>query len=927
MQPVAIAPQSGDLLKLPIRMCAKSRLASLAAAIGILAVCCFGASANAQTATLIATNQNIFVGANFNGIYTNSQLRVVLTNASAANIDTLAVSGAPSGVTIAFSTNASPYATASNPLVFTNSWNPVWYSVAVTNVAKGIYPLTFTCSGAASASVVVNLIVGTLWTNSTQVPSLADVQWGTGANWSAGAPGSSDDAIFQDFGNTNYVNASVTVNSLTFLAQQSATNQNMLIAPGQSLRVAGTNSFTLNNDSYTTLAKVYSLNIFGSTGASLVVSNKQGIFSVNSCQGTGGATTGMQLNMTNLDYFSAVVSRFGLGDWTMVKAGGVAANELASTPTGAGGVSFAKTNFIAAYSVGDYALTNFNPTFAISLLKQGDTFNNGSASTINLGISNVIQAESLALAQNRAGGNPNYLRFNPIFTNVAFASMPYVSFRNTNGGRMNMVGIGIDSGTANPGSNTRGRMDFYGGIVDMLVDTIWLGRDRTGSVVTNTGAVALGILNFSGGTIDVNTLIAGYQAYTNNSPGQGTIQVGGVANSTAVLIVNSNLTLGYTAGDFTATSGSLVSGTTSGQITILTNGIVRAKQITVGQIPGQLSPNRITISPGGTLEVSNTVADSGHRLQQLINTGGTNVIHMNGTSTLIYCSNALISAGSKITIGAPVGSVVLNTAIPVISFLNNGGSAGSYSWSGIAPFGVNVSVTTSGSSVDVTLSTGTPKTVRWVGNINSIWDTSTKNWLDTATSLSTNFVTGDKVIFDDTASQFNIDVTGDIVPSQAGTGIAMTNTTMPYTFSTTSAGRLLGGASLVKQGANSLTVDLYTEFGASLAQGSLAITVAGTVGSVVSAAGTAFSNVGTVIGNVASAGTANNTGSISGGLTAKTSGLVTNDVGGTVTGGLATEDGSFLYNAGTLTGIGSATIVSNATFINTGTIANGLLIL
>jgi len=82
-------------------------------------------------------------------------------------------------------------------------------------------------------------------------------------------------------------------------------------------------------------------------------------------------------------------------------------------------VSFAKTNFITANFPGDYDLTNVNPRFSISLLQNGDPFNNGSATSLNLGISNVIRAESLGLGLNRAGGNPNNLRFNPVFTNSA----------------------------------------------------------------------------------------------------------------------------------------------------------------------------------------------------------------------------------------------------------------------------------------------------------------------------------------------------------------------------------------------------------------------------------------------------------------------------------------------------------------------------
>ena len=50
---------------------------------------------------------------------------------------------------------------------------------------------------------------------------------------------------------------------------------------------------------------------------------------------------------------------------------------------------------------------------------------------------------------------------------------------------------------------------------------------------------------------------------------------------------------------------------------------------------------------------------------------------------------------------------------------------------------------------------------------------------------------------------------------------------------------------------------------------------------------------------------------------------MTNDVAAPVRGGLGMESGSFLYNAGTFTGIGTATIPTNSFFVNAGTIANG----
>src|SRR3569833_2888039 len=408
-------------------------LSQAALALIFLAAFCFGSSAQAQTA-LLATNQNIYVGANFSGVYTNSQLRAILAGTGSDPV-TLSASGAPAGATILFSTNA--FTSSGNPLVITNSWNPIAYSVAVTNVAPGVYPLTFTLTGATNAaSATVDLIVGNLWINSTPT---GDVSWGNGANWSQGTPPApGDNVMFQDAsGKTNFVNASYTIDSLSFLPVTSGAAFTMLIGQGQTLSVVGTNSFTANSDSITGSSKTYSLNIYG-PGATLVVSNKQGNFSINSSQGTGGATSGAAVYMTNLDNFAASVNRLGLGDWTMVKGGGVAANEMASG-SGAQGVSYAKTNVIMAFYQGDYALTNYNPTFAISLFKEGDQFNNGSAQTVNLGISNIIMADCFAVAQNKAGGNPNFLRFYPPFTNNLAANMPVATFRNTNGGRMNLV--------------------------------------------------------------------------------------------------------------------------------------------------------------------------------------------------------------------------------------------------------------------------------------------------------------------------------------------------------------------------------------------------------------------------------------------------------------------------------------------------------
>jgi len=146
-------------------------------------------------------------------------------------------------------------------------------------------------------------------------------------------------------------------------------------------------------------------------------------------------------------------------------------------------------------------------------------------------------------------------------------------------------------------------------------------------------------------------------------------------------------------------------------LTILTNGIVRANQITVGQLATAQSANRITINAGGTLDVTNTIGNATITLPSMINNGGTNILHMNGANTLIYCSNVTALAGSKISIGS-VDNQVLGTPIPVIHFTNST-TPNNFGWSGVAPAGSMLFIGASVDSILVTLNTGVPKKVRW----------------------------------------------------------------------------------------------------------------------------------------------------------------------------------------------------------------------
>ena len=172
-----------------------------------------------------------FVGANYSGTYSNYQIRVILPNTQLDPIFLEALNP-PAGVTMTFLTNN-----------FTDS-STVMMLLAVTNLAKGTYPITIQASNTVTAAVtssnLVNILAGVLWVSPTNGTTPL---WSLGANWSTGVtPGPTDDVLFEDAGfNTNIMDASFTVGFTDYIRNNSGASHATLMVPGTSLSVAGTN--------------------------------------------------------------------------------------------------------------------------------------------------------------------------------------------------------------------------------------------------------------------------------------------------------------------------------------------------------------------------------------------------------------------------------------------------------------------------------------------------------------------------------------------------------------------------------------------------------------------------------------------------------------------------------------------------------------
>lgn len=86
--------------------------------------------------------------------------------------------------------------------------------------------------------------------------------------------------------------------------------------------------------------------------------------------------------------------------------------------------------------------------------------------------------------------------------------------------------------------------------------------------------------------------------------------------------------------------------------------------------------------------------------------------------------------------------------------------------------------------------------LNWTGSVSNTWDTATANWRPAGGSGATIFGSGDTAIFDDTASQFSVVISGTVTPASV-----TVNSSSNYTFS---GGSIGGSASLGKAGSGSL---------------------------------------------------------------------------------------------------------------------------
>jgi hypothetical protein len=592
----------------------------------------------------------------------------------------------PASILVTLST-ATTTSNLTTHLVLTNNlagstvtWTPTINLVALTNYTVTVI---FTDSSSANVTNTWNFTTGTaggvlgngLWSGAG---GANDEFWADAINWTGATPGPGFNAEFATPGATpTLVTNNIVATNVTILGLYYETNsvgyQTTWIQPGVTLTVTNGANASINpivevgdGINQAVLFNNLETNTITGNGGTLLVSglNNPGNefnFQVRQCT-YPAVPNAVTLDMSGLSTLIATVGKFYLAQGG---SGGAQSNVSAC-------VNLAMTNIITCWR-------NSSGHFEVGDSSGGLFELPGS--TLNLGISNALFVDNIRIGKQKATNN--LVRFNPIFT----SSNPSVYIRDTNGPTTRVTAFAIgDANTETTIPNfVQGFVDFSGGKVDALVNTLVLGQGET---ATGDSGYAQGTLTFTAGTLNVWNVTNGCQRANNTATETGVININGTA-----LLISTNIVLAQVA---SGANASLVTGTLN-----VSGGTVEASIFAGGGV------STVNVN-GGTIIATNTVIGTAPAPLTALNlTNASLQLSVNGSAPAANVYATAVGTNGTTTINIDsVANVTGPTTIHLISYAG----ADPYKALSLAlPFGYTGTLVDNPGSIDLSVSVSPPQ--------------------------------------------------------------------------------------------------------------------------------------------------------------------------------------------------------------------------
>ena len=399
----------------------------------------------------------------------------------------------------------------------------------------------------------------------------------------------------------------------------------------------------------------------------------------------------------------------------------------------------------------------------------------------------------------------------------------------TNGGQLFVTAAGNSIGSYSNANNNYLIVGGNNALLNMGGNSLTIGSNafalnnslylNSGGILTNVSQILLGgsnsALYLNGGSIFASA--AGNLINTNPALGpvnwSSLVQAGGVTINDSGFAVNLAVQLAHDPALGATPDGGLTKNG-SGTVSLLNNNnnytgstLVNAGMLT-GVSSGSLSNSAVTIAAGATNSVQLAAAGGRFTTASLTFNAGTTYADFNFNGFSPSATTAPLQVNGNLTFNGTPNIIVRSTnaliavgQYPLIIYTN--ALSGTPPATALSlPAGVTATIfnNTANKSIDLVVTVG--NTVTWaVGN--AAWDiNTTANWKNTAGS-AVNYLDGEAVVFDDTASGASpITVTLNTVATPLA--LTLTNQTKAYTISGT--GNFTGSAPFTKLNAGSITI-------------------------------------------------------------------------------------------------------------------------